>query len=127
MKSEIKKTKEKYKQKINELKDSSEVKTAGYTQQLKEKIEIIVKLETNLSESEKVKQSLKEESETQKFEIKNLKNLISILNKKIEDLDNELEKYTNSEASHKNELIKRIVEINELKNDLNEKVITSVF
>jgi hypothetical protein len=69
LKSEIKQTAEKYKQRINELKHSLEVKTADYTRQLKEKMEIIEKFENYLKELNEVKQSLKEESETQECEI----------------------------------------------------------
>jgi len=43
LKSEIKQTAEKYKQRINELKHSLEVKIADYTRQLKEKTTNIVK------------------------------------------------------------------------------------
>ena len=90
LKSEIKQTAEKYKQRINELKHSLEVKIADYTRQLKEKTEIIEKFEKNLKELNEVKQSLKEESETQECEIATFKNLITKLNKKVDDLENEL-------------------------------------
>jgi myosin heavy subunit len=110
LKSEIKQTAEKYKQRINELKHSLEVKIADYTRQLKEKTEIIEKFEKNLKELNEVKQSLKEESEAQECEIATFKNLITKLNKKVDDLENELVEQTESEANHKNEL-------NQLKND----------
>jgi len=90
LKSEIKQTAEKNKQRINELKHSLEVKIADYTRQLKEKTEIIEKFENYLKELNEVKQSLKEESETQECEIATFKNLITKLNKKVDDLENEL-------------------------------------
>ena len=90
LKSEIKQTAEKYKQRINELKHSLEVKIADYTRQLKEKTEIIEKFENYLKELNEVKQSLKEESEAQECEIATFKNLITKLNKKVDDLENEL-------------------------------------